>query len=130
MPIHFLRADVANKSENIHNAASIILLAGFELAKRPARKPVPDPITTLQAIYTYRPGSIQLKWRRTKYASIFKVMMTTTPADDQSWTQGALCYSPSYMVENLNPGNYFFQIIAIGSGGESIEGSVASCIAA
>jgi hypothetical protein len=92
---------------------------------------VPEEVTNVKPIFTGITGTIDLKWKRSKNANAFLVMMSTDPADVSSWTEAAVVATNKATVSGLTSGTrYYFQIIALGTGGPSEGSDLDSQIAA
>ncbi len=110
---------------------AIMESSGFAIAKLPAPVGIPDAPKNVVAVYTSKPGQIDLRFNGSRGAKFYTVLCSTEPGNADNWTTLANTtrnrYSATGLASNIT---HYFRVIAVGAAGESVPSSQVFCVAA
>ena len=119
---------------NVDNIAkgdkTIILSAGMEADKEREPAQVPQAATHLSGTPGLLPGTVDLKWKRPKFALMFHVYYSPDPPDANSWKLKGQTTKSKFTVTGLESlKNFWFRVEAIGTKGTGPMSDPANSVA-
>jgi len=101
-----------------------LVSSGYDLAKVPEKRGVPDAPVMKSGIMTGRPGELELKWGRQAGVKSYRVFMTEVDPASAAvlWAPVMVTTKASVMIENLESFKaYWFCVSCVGAAGESAK---------
>ncbi len=90
------------------------------------RSPRPEQPVGIEARFTGIPQTVLVQWKRPKHAKHFKVLISETPDDDNSWQVYNTVFTRKLMVKGLASGRkYYFRVVPVGTAGEGPQSEMA-----
>ncbi|GEM_PF-5337469 len=109
----------------------MIRSANMQVSKEKEKQPAPGQVRYFMADFTGIPGSIFIRWRRPKYARLFRIYISETPDISASWLLIDTITVRKLMVQGLASGKrYYFKVVAVGTAGMEPDSEIAESIAA